>query len=71
VSKIYDAVKANFVDYLLASFLWLVYTAVAALGVLACGVGVFFTLFWAWLAVSYLASKVYISAERVETPPAE
>jgi hypothetical protein len=69
VPKIYDAVKANFVDYLLASFLWLVYTAVAQLGVLACGVGVFFTLFWAWLAVSYLASKVYISAERAEAPP--
>ena len=70
VPKIYDAVKANFVDYLLASFLWLVYTAVAQLGVLACGVGLFFTLFWAWLAVSYLATKVYISAERAEAPPA-
>ncbi len=70
VRAIYDALTANFVDYLVASFLWLVYSVVACLGILACGVGVFFTLFWAWLAVSYVATEVYVSAQQGEAPPA-
>jgi hypothetical protein len=70
VRAIYEALKANFVDYLVAAFLCLVYTVVAWLGILACGVGLFFTLFWAWLAVSYVASKAYITAEQAEAPPA-
>ena len=63
VPRIYEALKHNFVEYLVASFLWVVYMVLACLGVLACGVGVFFTLFWAWLAVSYAASKAYITTE--------
>ena len=63
VQEIYQALKPTFANFLVAAFLWIVYVAVALLGVLACGVGVFFTLFWAWLAVSYAASKAYISAE--------
>jgi hypothetical protein len=66
VPGIYEALKNNFVEYLVASFLWLVYMVVACLGVLACGVGVFFTLFWAWLAVSYAASKAYVGTEQPE-----
>jgi len=63
VQEIYQALKPTFANFLVATFLWIVYVAVAMLGVVACVVGVFFTLFWAWLAVSYAASKAYISAE--------
>lgn len=70
VRGIYEVLRANFVDFLVASFLWLVYSAVACLGVLACGVGVFFTFFWAWLAISYAAGKAYLSAEPPDEAPA-
>jgi len=63
VQEIYQALKPTFATFLVATFLWIVYMSLAMLGVLACGVGVFFTLFWAWLAVSYAAGKAYISAE--------
>ncbi len=69
VRAIYDALTANFVDYLVAAFLCLVYTVVACLGILACGVGVFFTLFWSRLAVSYVAAQVYVRADQGEAPP--
>ncbi len=63
VQEIYRALKPTFANFLVAAFLWIVYMALAMLGVVACVVGVFFTLFWAWLAVSYAAGKAYISAE--------
>lgn len=66
VPGIYEALKNNFVEYLVASFLWVVYMVVACLGAIPSIVGLFFTLFWAWLAVSYAASKAYVSTEPPE-----
>ena len=63
VPGIYEALKNNFVEYLVASFLWVVYMVVACLGAIPSIVGIFFTLFWAWLAVSYAASKAYVGTE--------
>jgi hypothetical protein len=67
VAGIYEALKNNFVEYLVASFLWVVYVVVACLCAIPSIVGLFFALFWAWLAVSYAASKAYVSTE----PPPE
>jgi len=67
VRDIYQALRDNFVDYLQIWFLGIVYVAVALLGVFACGVGLFFTLFWAFLAVSYTSAKTYRKSQPSES----
>lgn len=66
VRAVYEVLRNNFVNFLLVLFLAIVYKAVACLGLAACVVGVFFTLFWAGLAISYAACQAYMSSGQAE-----
>jgi hypothetical protein len=73
LGKIWDFIRNNAGNYIIALLLTIVASLVAGLGVIACGVGVFFTGFWAALATAHLLGQVKATASGIpvaSAPPA-
>jgi hypothetical protein len=64
--EIFKFIGANLSDFVVAVLMTIVASLVAALGVIACVIGVFFTYFWYCLVSSHLLGQVAAKA----TPPA-
>jgi hypothetical protein len=60
--KIWNFIRANVGNYLLAFVVWLVARFAASLGFLLLCVGVFFTAFWAFCVAAYAFAQVYRSS---------
>ncbi len=60
--EIWDFIRNNAGNYIIALLLGIVAALVAALGLVACGVGVFFTGFWAALVTAHLLGQVKATA---------
>ena len=78
-NEIFDFAKKNVNNLIIVLLLSIALQIIASFGVLALGVGGFFTAFWASLAIYYLYGKVYREGEKAEgdrpgpesaTPPA-
>lgn len=70
-NDIIDFVKKNINNLVVVVLLGIALGIIATFGVLALVVGVFFTAFWAKLAVYYLYGKVVKAGEEAEVPKAE
>ncbi|MCK4428690.1 MAG: DUF4013 domain-containing protein, partial [candidate division Zixibacteria bacterium] len=71
-NEIIDFVKANLNNLVIVVLLTIALQIIAAFGFLALGVGIFFTMFWADLAIFYLYGQVYRAGKKEEpaTEPA-
>lgn len=58
-SRIWQFIRANIGNYLLAIVVWLVARFAAGLGVVLCVVGVVFTMFWAFTVAAHAFGQVY------------
>jgi len=67
--EIWDLIRNNTGNYIIALLLSIVAALVASLGVVACGVGVFFTGFWAALATAHLLGQVKATASGTVLAP--
>jgi len=63
LSELFDFVKKNINSLLIVVLLTIALQIIATFGLLALAVGVFFTMFWANLAIYYLYGKVVKEAE--------
>jgi hypothetical protein len=66
-NEIIDFVKQNINNLIVVVLLTIALEIIASFGTLALVVGVFFTAFWASLAIYYLYGKVYRAGEKAET----
>ena len=69
-NEIFDFAKANVSNLIIVVLLTIALQIIATFGTLALIVGVFFTMFWADLAVFYLYGQVYREGQK-EEPTAE
>lgn len=56
--ELFSFIGANIANYIVAIILYMVATFIAGFGVIACFVGVLFTLFWAYLVMANLLGQV-------------
>jgi len=68
--EIWDFIRKNAGNYIIALLLGIVAALVAALGLVACGGGVFFTGFWAALVTAHLLGQVKATATGAPLAPA-
>jgi hypothetical protein len=68
--QIWDFIRRNAGNYIIALLLSIVAALVASLGVIACGVGVFFTGFWAALVTAHLLGQVKATESGMPVTPA-
>ena len=61
-NEIFELLRDNFANIAAVLFMWIIFSIIASFGILAFGVGVFFTAFWANLGMAYLFGKVYQEA---------
>lgn len=69
-NEIFDFAKANVSNLIIVVLLFIALVIIAWFGTLALVVGVFFTAFWAFLAIAYLYGQVYREGQK-EEPAAE
>jgi len=69
-NEIFDFVKANLNNLVIVVLLSIALVIIALFGILALVVGVFFTGFWAFLAIAYLYGQVYRKGKK-EKPATE
>jgi len=65
-NEIIDFAKANFNNLIIVVLLTIALQIIASFGALALVVGIFFTVFWADLAIYYLYGQVYRAGKREE-----
>lgn len=65
-NELFDFVKKNINNLIIVVLLSIALTIIAGFGIIALGVGIFFTMFWASLAIYYLYGKVYREGEKAE-----
>jgi len=65
-NEIIDFTKKNINNLIIVVLLTIALEIIATFGVLALVVGVFFTMFWAYLAIYYLYGKVYREGQEAE-----
>jgi hypothetical protein len=65
-NEIFDFVKKNINNLIIVVLLTIALEIIATFGVLALVVGIFFTAFWAYLAIYYLYGKVYREGQEAE-----
>lgn len=68
-NEIFEFVKANLNNLVIVVLLTIALEIIASFGLLALGVGIFFTMFWADLAIYYLYGQVYREGQK-EVPAA-
>lgn len=61
-SEIIDLFKDNIANLAAVLIMWIIFSVIASLGVLALGIGVLFTIFYANLGLCFLFGKVYQEA---------
>ena len=61
--EIWDFIRANLGDYLLAILIYVVASIIAGFGIIACGIGVLFTSFWAYLVFAFLMGNLWRGAD--------
>lgn len=57
--RIFDFIRANVANYILAFIVWLVARFAAGLGILLVCIGIVFTMFWALTVAAYAFSQTY------------
>ncbi len=65
-NELFGFIKKNINDLLIVVLLTIALQIIASFGCLALGVGIFFSMFWANLAIYYLYGKVYTEGERTQ-----
>ena len=70
-NEIIDFVKANLSNLVIVVLLTIALSIIATFGVLALVVGIFFTMFWADLAIFYLYGQVHREGQKEEKATAE
>jgi hypothetical protein len=65
-SEIFQWIRDNLKNYIIALLVIIVARIVASLGVIACGIGVLFTMFWATVTMGHILGQVVAQAN----PPA-
>ncbi len=70
-NEIIDFVKANLSNLVIVVLLTIALSIIATFGVLALVVGIFFTMFWADLAIYYLYGQVYREGQKEKPKAAE
>ena len=68
--EIFDFAKANVTNLIIVVLLAIALQIIAVFGLVALGVGIFFTSFWAYLVIYYLYGQVYREGQK-EEPAAE
>ncbi len=61
--EIRSLIQGNLGNYLLAIVIAMVAGVIAEFGIIACGVGVLFTMFWAYLVYAFLLGNVWLEAQ--------
>ncbi len=56
--ELFSFISSNIANYIVAIILWLVAAFISSFGTIACFVGVFFTMFWAYLVAAHLLGQV-------------
>lgn len=70
-SEIFRFIGDNLSNYIVAILLAIVARLVASFGVIACGIGVFFTMFWSGLVNVHLLGQVKAEATPAATSPGQ
>jgi hypothetical protein len=61
-NDIIELLRDNIANLAAVLFMWIIFSIIASFGILAFGIGIFFTAFWANLGLAYLFGKVYQEA---------
>jgi hypothetical protein len=61
-NEIIELLRDNFANLAAVLIMWIIFSIIAVLGVLAIGIGFLFTSFWANLGLAYLYGKIYQEA---------
>ena len=61
-NEIIELLRENIANLAAVLIMWIIFSIIAVLGVLAIGIGFLFTSFWANLGLAYLYGKVYQEA---------
>ncbi len=61
-NEIIELLRDNIANLAAVLFMWIIFAVIASFGILAFGIGFFFTTFWANLGLAYLYGKVYQEA---------
>jgi hypothetical protein len=56
--ELFSFISGNIANYIVAIILYMVASFIAGFGIIACGVGVLFTTFWAYLVAAHLLGQV-------------
>lgn len=63
-NEIFRFISDNIGDYIIVLLLSWIATFLGGLGAVVCGVGMFFTMFWAYLVVAHLYGQLYLEADK-------
>jgi len=69
-SEIFQWIRDNLKNYIIALLVIIVARILAALGVIACGIGVLFTMFWATVTMGHILGQVVAQANPPAAPAA-
>lgn len=62
INEVIDILRDNIANLAAVLIMWIIFSVIASLGVLALGIGFLFTAFWANLGLAFLFGKVYQEA---------